>query len=716
MRPVLRPATLLARAGLLLALGSVVALAADAQPKKKDSPERMLPKQATFKAAISPAEARSGDVVTYTVTANIDPPWHIYTYSKTQLPPGQGPRHTQFDLFQTAGLVPDGDWMPSRPPHEQAEPAFGNKVFGSYEGEVAWSLKLRVPPGTSPGEKAVRSQVFFQICDPKSCSPLSYKSLPPVVLTVLPGGVAAAAVPPAPAGDTGPALTTAPTTTATAPAQLNVAEQKIREGLLPFLLFSALGGLAALVMPCVWPMVPVTVNFFVKQGQSGQARTTRLAIVYCLAIIGIFTAVGVLFSAFVSAASLQRLANTAWLNLTVAFIFLAFGLSLLGLFEIRLPTSLLNASARGEGRGGLVGVIFMALTLTITSFTCTFPVVGGLLVVASQGSYFYPVIGLATFATVLALPFFLLALAPGLLRSMPRSGDWMNAVKIVGGLVEIGAAFKFLNTAEIALGAVPDSAWFDAQVVLSIWVVLAAVSGLYLLGVFRTDHDHGTAGVGPVRILTGSGFLFFALYMAPALFGAPPQSRVYNLFVGLMPPDVDKFNRLMLAGPSGPRAAEKVSATSTDPAEAERQEKLFHGVEWGLSYAQALERAKAENRPVLIDFTGVNCANCRQMEQEVMPRSEIRAVLEKFVTVAQYTDYVPIASLSPEQREELARANQSRQFDLVRDVTTPLYVVVTPEGQVLGSSGGYIPAAQYKTFLEGLLQKYEAVPRVARAE
>ena len=187
--------------------------------------------------------------------------------------------------------------------------------------------------------------------------------------------------------------------------------------MIPFLIASALGGLFALVMPCVWPMIPITVNFFVKQGQGGKGKgkTTGLAITYCLAIIGIFTAVGVFFSFFFSASFLQNLANNPWLNLVVAALFLAFGLSLLGLFEISLPSFLLNASAQGESRGGLIGVIFMALTLTITSFTCTFPVVGGLLVMAAGGNFLYPIVGLATFATVLAFPFFLLALSPGLL-------------------------------------------------------------------------------------------------------------------------------------------------------------------------------------------------------------------------------------------------------------------------------------------------------------
>ncbi len=186
----------------------------------------------------------------------------------------------------------------------------------------------------------------------------------------------------------------------------------------------------------------------------------------------------------------------------------------------------------------------MALTLTITSFTCTFPVVGGLLVMAAGGEFFYPIVGLATFATVLALPFFLLALSPGLLSRMPRSGDWMNAVKVVGGLVEIGAAFKFINTAEIGFGAVPEKAWFDAQVMLSIWVVLAAVCGVYLLGLFRTDHDHDEIKVGPVRLLSRVALPGLGAVPGPRpVRPAAQEPSPGTLMVGLFPPDVDGARR-----------------------------------------------------------------------------------------------------------------------------------------------------------------------------
>ncbi len=311
----------------------------------------------------------------------------------------------------------------------------------------------------------------------------------------------------------------------------------------------------------------------------------------------------------------------------------------------------------------------MATTLTITSFTCTFPVVGGLLVLAAGGSYFYPIVGLATFATVVALPFFLLALAPGLLAKMPRSGDWMNSVKVVGGLVELAAAFKFVNTAEIGFHSVPEAAWVDEQTLLTIWVVMALVCGIYLLGLFRTDHDQKEVKVGPGRLVFGASFLFLGLYLAPALFGKAPEGQIYNLVVGLLPPK-----------------GSETKATSTDPEVALTQEKSKHGVLWGMSYEAALADARKANKRILIDFTGVNCSNCRQMERSVMPRADVAARMSEFVTVQLYTDFVPIATLTQDQREELAAKNIDREVKLTGETTNPFYVIIDPEPAARKSS------------------------------
>ncbi len=718
-------------------------------PAKKDSSARIRPRGVTLWPSVEPAEAGPGDVVTYKVHARLEPGLHLYAIAK-EGEPREGPIPTTFDFFDPAGLSIESSWKSDHPPEAKAEPAFNNQVIEFFEDEVTWSIALKVPSSASPGKRVLRCQAGYQVCSENSCFPPVLWTLPDVTLdiaatsrTITPAASpTSSAGPSSPEGSTSdsadstPAsrsstsnLVLAPASSPSAPPAAPVSEvaRRAQEGLIPFLIFSAIGGVFALMMPCVWPMIPITVNFFVKQGQDGKSKgkSTRLAVAYCLAIISIFTAVGVFFSFFFSASFLQNLANNPWLNLVVAVLFLAFGLSLLGLFEVRLPSFLLNASARGESHGGSIGVVFMALTLTITSFTCTFPVVGGLLVMAAGGKFLYPIIGLATFATVLALPFFLLALSPGLIAKMPRSGDWTNAAKVVGGLVEIGAALKFLNAAELGY-VTPEDAWFDASVVLTAWIALAAVCGFYLLGFFRTDHDHDVVKVGPGRLVFGSLFLGLALYMTPALFGRPPQSFVWErLIVGILPPDASEFaaGQTLTGGVAGEAAAgesgstrlAEVKASSKDPAQAQRQEKKLHGVLWGMSFDQAKELASAGKKPILIDFTGVNCANCRLMEQRVLPRPEVVKLLKEFVTIQLYTDFVQIASITVEERRELATKNQELQLDLTQEATNPFYVVLTPEGKLVSALGGYNEPLEFVGFLKKSLEQAGGGMSVAQA-
>ncbi len=729
-------------------------------PAQKDSSTRIRPKGVTLTPSVQPVEVHPGETVVYKVATRLEPGLHIYAVGKDDNNQ-PGPIPTTFDFFDPGGLKVSKEWKPDRAAEARPEPAFNNQLIEFFENEVTWSTTLSIPADAAPGKRTLRCQAGYQICTEQSCFPPGRWTLDDVVLTILPATgnssttskpdssktsgtaapvTAASLVPAGKHEDPAPAAAVAsPAVPIEAPQSalngvtatdgstrsasgsvgpISEIARRAQEGLIPFLIASALGGVLALLMPCVWPMIPITVNFFVKQGQVGadgksKGKTTGLAIAYCLAIIGVFTAVGVFFSFFFSASFLQNLANNSWLNLAVALLFIAFGLSLLGLFEIRLPSFLLNASAQGESRGGLIGVMFMALTLTITSFTCTFPVVGGLLVMAAGGKFFYPILGLATFATVLSLPFFLLALSPGLISKMPRSGDWMNAVKVVGGLVEIGAALKFLNTAELGY-VTSENAWFNAQVVLTAWVVLAAVCGFYLLGFFRTDHDHDDVKVGPGRMVSGALFLGLALYMAPALFGHPPHGLIWDrLIIGILPPDSSNFAAptQLAFGPGGGgigngfSALAAVKATSADPERAEREEKKLHGVLWGMSFDQAKELAAEQKKPILIDFTGVNCANCRLMEQRVLPKPETVKLLSQFITVQLYTDYVDISSLTAAQRRERAEKNQERQLDLTQEATNPFYVVLTPDGKLVSSMGGYNAPSVFQDFLAKALEK-----------
>ncbi len=679
-------------------------------PAKKDSPTRVRPKAVTLTASVEPKEGMAGTSVTYKVTAKLNPKWHIYKYAKKPDDPGP----TWFDFFDPGGLAETGDWTASKEAHKPDPQAKGAPALDYYEDEVTWSVRLGIPPGSEPGKRTLRAQAGYQVCNDSNCSIPGQWTLPDVEFTVLPGGLAHGSSAPCDSPVYKAAMAEMRAKSAAdAEAAKSGVEREAERGLIPFLLTCGVGGLIALAMPCVWPMVPITVNFFVKQGQRRKGATTGLAVAYCLAIIGVFTAVGLLVAIFFGAASLSKLANNPWLNFAVAGLFLLFGLSLLGLFEIRLPNFLLNASAQGEGKGGFVGVMFMALTLTITSFTCTFPVVGGLLVMAANGNYLYPILGMATFAAVLAAPFFVLALSPGLMAKVPKSGDWMNAVKVVGGLVEIGAAFKFINTAE-TFWVVPSEAIFNAYTVLSIWVVLTLVCGIYLLGLFRTDHDHDAVKVGPGRLVLGCFFLFLTLFLAPALFGRPPSSPLWYQIVGLLPADAADL-KAPVGGPAAPAEHREAVAVSVDPKQAEREQKAVHGVAWGMSYEAALEQAKATGKPILIDFTGVNCANCRKMEAEVLPRPEVVKELEKFVTVQLYTDNVPIKSIPAAERQKLAEANLNREIKFANEVTNPNYVVLSPDEVVLGTKGGAMSPVDFVKLLTDARAKFSKSAKVVQA-
>ena len=260
-----------------------------------------------------------------------------------------------------------------------------------------------------------------------------------------------------------------------------------KQGLVLFLVSAAGFGFLALLTPCVFPMVPITISFFLKQAEKGHHRPSTLATIYCGGIIATFTGLGLLMAALFEATSLNRLANNPWLNLVLAGVIVLFGISMLGVFEIRVPSWLLTWSAGKEQKGGIIGTLFMALTFTLVSFTCTFAFAGLLLVMASKGEVLWPVLGMLAFSAAFSFPFFLLALFPSFLKKLPKSGGWMNTIKVTMGFIEIGAALKFLSVA--------DTSWFGQpmyltyNVVMIGWLVMATAMGLYLLGLFRMPHD-----------------------------------------------------------------------------------------------------------------------------------------------------------------------------------------------------------------------------------
>ena len=287
-------------------------------------------------------------------------------------------------------------------------------------------------------------------------------------------------------------------------------------------------GLLALLTPCVFPMIPITVSFFTKQGEQEGNKPLKSAITYALGIIIIFTSLGLILAVTLGASGANQIASNAWVNLFIALLFVFFALSLFGMYEIQAPSLMRQFSLDNEQAGGTIGILFMALTFTLTSFTCTVQFVGLLLVAASQGSYLWPIIGMLVFSLAFALPFFFLALFPQYLSRLPKSGQWMNSIKVTMGFLELGAAMKFFSNVDL----VWNIGFFTYDFVLASWAVIAIITGVYLLGKIKLPHDSDLDFIGVGRLIFSIIFLTFGLYLTTGLWGG----NIYGLVDSYLPP------------------------------------------------------------------------------------------------------------------------------------------------------------------------------------
>ena len=428
-----------------------------------------------WKASLSPKQAKPGDTVTLTLEANILKDWHLYSANQKN-PKGLGPQpmKVKFDL----GKLEPKSWFKGPEPHQgkpEAEDWVKAGVVELYhEGKVRWVKTFEVPKDAKPGDVPVLGVVSYQVCS-ASCVSHAVKfdgelkigkstTAEAVSLkgTKLLLGEAAE-------------LTTNPDEVRDGEAQKGGApagDDPRKQGLFMFMVTAVGFGFVALLTPCVFPMVPITVSVFHKQAEKQHANPVLMAAVYALSIIFTFTVLGIAISAIFGAAALTTLANNAWLNLGIALILGFFACNMLGMYDIVMPSWVLNLTAGGQARGGYLGVIFMGLTFTLTSFTCTFAFAGALITMAAAGDWVWPALGMLGFSTAFALPFFVLALFPSMLSKLPRSGGWMNTIKVVMGMLELGAVFKFLSVADVTWNGRPML--FDFELVVSAWMILPA--------------------------------------------------------------------------------------------------------------------------------------------------------------------------------------------------------------------------------------------------
>ena len=474
------------------------------------------------------------------------------------------------------------------------------------------------------------------------------------------------------------------------------------ESLVGFMVLAFLAGLAALITPCVFPMIPMTVSFFTGRAKK-RSEGIRQAFIYGISIIGIYTIAGTAVAAIQGPEFANWLA-THWVpNVFFFAIFMVFALAFLGMFELTLPSSFVNKIDAKAEKGGLGGVFFMAFTLVLVSFSCTGPIVGSILISSAGGELVKPVLGMFSFGLAFAIPFTLFAIFPEWMQRLPKSGGWLNTVKVVLGFLELALAFKFLSIADLVYH------WgiLDRDIFLAIWIVIFSALGLYLLGKIRLPHDSKMEHLGVPRLLLALVTFTFVVYMIPGLWGAPLKA-----LSGYLPPLTTQQFSL-----SGSTSSSEASS-STEVVLYGDLLKIPHGIPGYFDYEQALAAAKREGKPLLIDFTGHGCVNCRKMEENVWVDPQvIKRLKEDFVMVALYIDErleLPeskwyTSTYDDKVKKTLGKQNADFQITRFNNNAQPYYVILDHQEQLLATPRGYdTDIAAFVEFLDGASAEFQS--------
>lgn len=480
-------------------------------------------------------------------------------------------------------------------------------------------------------------------------------------------------------------------------AELIVEDPK-NKSIVLFMIFAFLGGLAALLTPCVFPMIPMTVTYF-----TGKGRGKAQAMIYGLSIILIYTIIGSALAPLMGPETANHL-STEWLpNIIFFTVFIVFALSFFGLFEITLPSGFVNKMDKKADSRGLVGVFFMAFTLVLVSFSCTGPIVGSILVASAGGEVLKPILGMFAFSLAFAIPFTLFAIFPGWMSSLPKSGGWLNSVKVVLGFIELALAFKFLSIADQAFH------WgiLDRDVNIAIWVVIFTLMGFYLLGKIRLPHDSPLETISVQRLMLAIATFTFVIYLIPGLWGAPLKA-----LAGYLPPMYTHDFDLVSSN-----SKEDENYTICEKPKHGGFLHLPHGLKGYFDYDQALACARAQNKPLFIDFTGHGCTNCREMEAVVWSHPEVlKRLKEHYVIVALYVDdktKLPEAdwytsTYDEKVKKTIGKQNADLQIRRLNNNAQPFYVLLGEDEKVLVSPIAYDKDVNsFIKFLDEGVEKYK---------
>lgn len=596
--------------------------------------------EAPLSLTASTLKAEAGGLATLRIQLKLAPGWHTFPPQLQRNAEGAGPAPLRAELKAGSRLRLEGPGT-AAPIQWRRDEGFQMEV-GQIQGEALLELPLRVDASLPPGSHAETLRIRYQACTERGCRPLDVLELP---FTVQVEPSASGAILKEDLGEKAP---------------ITASEREIhtrkREGFWAFLGFAMLAGALALLTPCVFPMVPITVSFFTARAQGRSGRALRDAFFYGAGIVATFTALGLVVALVFGAAGIQSFATSPWVNLLIAAVFLLFALNLFGALEIRLPAFVLTRLGPPSG-GGVAGVLLMGLTFTLTSFTCTVPFVGSALLSASRGEWFYPIVGMLGFSSVFALPFVLLALFPSAMLRLPRSGAWMNRLKVVMGFLELAAALKFLSNADLSLG----TGLLSRELFLAIWAACALMILLYLLGSFRLLQDEPTERIGALRALAAVAFATILFYLATGL-----QGRPMGELDAFLPPRAE---------------APRVQARAEES--------------WFTDYDRALGEARRTGRPLFIDFTGYTCTNCRWMEQNMFTRPAVAQLLGSCIRLRLHTD----RALEPDL------SNKQIQQSRFNSIELPLYAILAPDSKVLGTCSFTRSESDFLAFLRLAAQR-----------
>lgn len=637
---------------------------------------------------------QKGEEATIIFKAKIDKGYHIY--SMFTPPGGAGPTELEFEKNKNYTTV--GKPTESKP-HIAYDDVFGVDVW-SFDESAEFRQKIKFLTKKS---FKLEGNVRYQVCDDKGCiyadSAFVFdikgeESSDATETVSTPIDTNTASIDTA-ATEATVATTTVPGKIPDPSGDLSKLEPGCGSGevlesedksYLGIFIAGMVGGLLALLTPCVFPMIPLTVSFFTKRSPT-RSKGIANALIYSVSIILIYVSLGFLVTVTLGSDALNAMASNVFFNMLFFVIFFIFALSFFGAFEITLPASWVNKADQQSDKGGLVGIFFMAFTLSLVSFSCTGPIIGTLLVEAAHGnSYIGPIAGMTGFALALALPFGLFAAFPGWLNSLPKSGGWLNSVKVVLGFLELALALKFFSNVDLAYH------WglLQREIFISLWIVIFGLMGLYLLGKIKFSHDSDMQYLGTGRLIVAILSLTFTIYLIPGLWGAP-----LRLISGFPPPEF--YKEWVQNEGGGEHCPHNLNC--------------YHDYEAGMAYA------KQVGKPVMIDFTGWSCVNCRKMEDNVWSQPQILKFLsDDYVLISLYVDDktpLPeeqqyVSSFTGKKIKTTGQKWSDLQSRIYKTNSQPYYILLDNEGILLAPPRGYTPEMEiYKQFLEEGICRYK---------